>query len=56
MKCLKIINVSDAKQPPVDAVILDGAVAVQMMATGTARRFQGGRTLISCSNHSSSNS
>ena len=27
VKCLEIINVSDVKQPPVDAVIRDGAVA-----------------------------
>ena len=42
MKCLEIVNVSDAKQPPVDAVILDGAVVVQMMAPGAARTFEGG--------------
>ena len=39
VKCLEIINVSDDKQPPVDAIILDGAVAVQMMAPGAARTF-----------------
>ena len=39
VKCLEIIYVSEAKQPPVDAIILDGAVAVQMMAPGAARAF-----------------
>ena len=39
VKCLEIINVSDDKQPAVDAIILDGAVAVQMMAPGAARTF-----------------
>ena len=39
VKCLEIINVFEAKQPPVDAIILDGAVAVQMMTLGAARTF-----------------
>ena len=39
VKCLEIINVSEPKQPPVDAIILDGAVAVQMMAPGAACTF-----------------
>ena len=39
VKCLEMINVSDDKQPPVDAIILDGAVAVQMMAPGAACTF-----------------
>ena len=39
VKCLEIIIVSDDKQPPVDALILDGAVAIQMMAPGAACTF-----------------
>lgn len=39
VKCLEMINVSDDKQPPVDAIILDGAVAVQMMVPGAACTF-----------------
>lgn len=50
VKCLEIINVSDDKQPPVDARILDGAVAVQMIAPGAARALLVS-TLIWCSNH-----
>ena len=38
VKCLEI-NVSEAKQPLIDAIILDGAVAVQMMAPGAERTF-----------------
>ena len=38
-KCLEIINVSEPKQPPVDAIILDVPVAVQMMAPGAACIF-----------------
>ena len=39
VKCFEIINGPEAKQPPVDAIILDGAVAVQMMEPGAARTF-----------------
>lgn len=39
VKCLEIINVSDDKQPSLDAIILDGAVAIQMMAPGAACTF-----------------
>ena len=39
VKCLEIIIVSDDKQPPVDALILDGAVAIQMMAPGAGWTF-----------------
>ena len=40
MKCLEIINVSEAEQLPVDAIsILKGAGAVQMMAPGAACTF-----------------
>ena len=34
VKCLEIINVSEAEQLPVDAIILNGAGAVQIMAPG----------------------
>ena len=37
VKCLAIIN--KAKQPPVDAIILDGAAAVQMIPLGAVRTF-----------------
>ena len=39
VKCFKLINVSVSYQPPVDAIILDGAVAVLIMAPGAARTF-----------------
>ena len=39
VKCLEMINVSDDRQSPIDAIILDGAVAVQMMAPGAACTF-----------------
>ena len=39
MKCLEIINVFEPKQPLVDAIILDGAVAVQMKAPEAAGTF-----------------
>lgn len=40
VKCLESVNVVEAKQPSVDAIILDGAVAVQMLTPGAACTFQ----------------
>ena len=39
VQCLENINVPEAKQPPVDAIIPYGAVVVQIMAPGAARTF-----------------
>jgi len=39
VKCLEILNISESKQPPVNAIILDGTVAVQMMTPGAAHTF-----------------
>ena len=55
VKCLEMIDVSDDKQPPVDAIILDGAVAVQMIRHKEQHAVLVS-TLIWCFNHSSSNS
>ena len=41
LKCLSNTSVQIATQPAVDAVILDGAVIVQMLQPRTARTFEG---------------
>lgn len=41
VKCLESVHVTEAKkQPSFDAVVIDGAVAVQMLMPDTARTFQ----------------
>ena len=40
VKCLEILQEGELDAPAVDAKILDGAVLVQMLSTGTATTFQ----------------
>lgn len=41
VKCLKVVTTPETEQPTLDAIILDGAVIVQMLPLGTVRTFEG---------------
>ena len=41
VKCLKAVATPETEQPTLDAIILDGAVIVQMLPPGTVRTFKG---------------
>ena len=41
VKCLKAVTTPKTEQPTLDAIILDGAVIVQMLPPGTVRTFEG---------------
>ena len=40
MKCLESVNMTEAKQPSVDAIVLERAVAVQMIVPEAVCTFQ----------------
>lgn len=41
VKCLKAVATPETEQPTLDAILLDGAVIIQMLPPGTVRTFEG---------------
>ena len=41
VKCLKAVATPETEQPTLDAIILDGAVIIQMLPPGTVCTFEG---------------